>query len=101
MTDEIVALPGVTKMDAPWDEQPQEQVIELLEEALAEARSGKIQSIGLALVCRGQRTTYRWSISVGCSHSLFAAIGDMFFNFGRSRSDIIHDPAPLPGDEPA
>ena len=49
-SDKISAFPGVTLPDAPLGEQPSQEVIEFLEEILADAKRGKIQAIGVPML---------------------------------------------------
>lgn len=83
----ISAFPGVTLPEASLGEQPCAEVIEFLEEVLADARRGKIQAIGVAYVGPGDITSDGFSCGRDTGHLLFAAIADLFYSTAKRRWD--------------
>lgn len=87
MADNVVAMPGISAPDRTAGEQPQDHVVELLEDLLSEARSGKIQTIAIALVRPGEFVSHAWTSGGPHAHSLYAAIGDLSFAYSRKREE--------------
>lgn len=84
---DVSAFPGVTLPDAPLCEQPSKEVVEFLEELLADAKAGKIQAIGVAYVGPGDVTSDGYACGRNMSHAMFAAISDLFYTTARVRSE--------------
>lgn len=85
MSGGISAFPGIKLADAPLDAQPVSEVVEFLEEILADAKAGKIQAIGVAYVKPGNITSDGYSSGRDTGHNLFAAIADLFYSAAQRR----------------
>jgi hypothetical protein len=85
MIDKISAFPGVVRPESPLGEQPCQEVIEFLEEILADARLGKIQAIGVAYVSPNNITSDGFASAKNTGHNLFAAIADLFYSASKAR----------------
>jgi hypothetical protein len=86
MSAELLAMPGVTKPDAPALVQPCADVIDDLERMLAEAKRGEIQAFGAAIVRHNGRTAFTFSGANHTGHDLAAATLDLVFEIGAMRA---------------
>lgn len=81
----VSTFPGVTLPGSPLGEQPSREVIEFLEEILADAKRGKIRAIAVAYVGPGRVTSDGYASDGDSGHDLFAAINDLAFTAARAR----------------
>jgi hypothetical protein len=81
----LLAMPGVSRPDQPAGAQPVPEVVEFIEEILADAKCGGIQSIAVAYVRPGNITGYGFAVGPNGSHDIFAAITDLFYSCAHSR----------------
>jgi hypothetical protein len=92
MSAEIKQYPGVAAPDKPRTEQPVEQVIEVLEELLADAREGRIRAIAYAAVSPGEHTSFGWARGKGqTAHEMMAAICDLSYACAMERVESARD----------
>ena len=89
--DNVLRMPGVSKIDANHTAQPQPQVIADLEFFLEEAKAGRIQAIAVAYVLSGHVTGDGWAIdpktSDATDHDLMAAVTYLQFRLARFKND--------------
>lgn len=89
---DVRALPGVSAPNRPRNEQPVENVIEVLQELLDEAKTGTIRAVAYAIVSSAERTSYGWVQGRGqTAHEQTAAISELAFAWSMNRYKTTHD----------
>lgn len=82
----VFAFPRTVSPDLGRDEQPVAECIDVLEDLLTDARSGRIRAIAAAVVERGDNATYCWARGYGqTAHAQAAAISDLSFAYAMDR----------------
>lgn len=88
MIGNVTGFPGVKLVDAPIAEQPVAEIVTFIEELLAAAKRGQIRAIGVAYVKTGDVTADGFASGNGTSHSLFAAVADLFHTCAARRHSL-------------
>lgn len=85
MTDRVVAFPG---MSVPLQGEADPKVVEILEEALAKARSGHVTGVAIATATRSHMRYTHFHVTGEFAHDLAAAVMSLGFRFARMQEDM-------------
>lgn len=86
----VVTLPGVENTHQPITRQPQNDVIEVLERILEEAKTGDVQGITFALIKHDSSIATGWKGEY-VANTMMAAVSWLLFRFGNAFNDTKDD----------
>jgi len=80
MSGSVKLFPGVEFIDQGADEQPNEDIIELLERMLERAEAGELQAVGVVAVLANNINLHEYSLGNGPHrHTLIAGVAELQF----------------------
>ena len=93
----IALFPNTVAPELPVNRQPEDGVIDLLQDLLDKALRGELRAVAAAYVKVGDYTSFAWSQGIQATHQLGASISDLAFAYAAARSRIADEHAANPG----